>query len=205
MPSTSIRSSAFLLVSAVTALSVLAACTPPRPDPIGTDDPLPIVEEPREQAYLVYFGNTVLNPESIDCAAVFPVERSAPEGDDVIPAAARSLLAGPTAEERDSGYTSFFSSETAGALRSVRVQNGTAYVDLADIRPIIPNASTSCGSAAFLSEIYSTLTQFPEIDRVILAIEGDPEPIYEWLQIGCAEENDNCDRGPFEDGGMENG
>ena len=52
---------------------------------------------------------------------------------------------------RDRGYTSWFSPATAGALRNVTIKDGTAYVDLADLRSTIPNASTSCGSAAFLA------------------------------------------------------
>ena len=34
--------------------------------------------------------------------------------------------------------------------------------------------------------------------RVIYAIEGDPALFYEWMQLGCSEANDYCDRAPFE-------
>ncbi|GEM_PF-1140006 len=145
----------------------------------------------------LYFGSTTFNPNAQICDAVFGVTRANID-DDVTPAElVRTLFAGPTEEERVAGYTSFFSMETANAVRSVRVVNDTAYVNLTDIRDVIPNAGTSCGSAAFLAEITETLTQFPDVNRVILAIDGDPEPLYNWLQLGCSSENDNCDATNF--------
>ena len=39
----------------------------------------------------------------------------------------------------------------ADALISAKVSGDTTYVDLKDLRQLIPNASTSCGSAAMLA------------------------------------------------------
>ncbi len=150
----------------------------------------------------LYFGNTVFNPGAQVCDAVFLTVRDDLPADPTPRQLLDALFAGPTQEEEDAGFTSFFSEETEGMVRDVVVQNRTAYVNLADVRTVIPNASTSCGSAQFQAEIRETLTQYPDIDRVILAIDGDPEPIYEWLQIGCTAENDNCDAAPF--GEMDN-
>jgi hypothetical protein len=47
---------------------------------------------------------------------------------------------------------------------------------------VIPNASTSCGSAALLAQLDHTLLQFPAIDATIYSINGSPEAFYEWLQ-----------------------
>ncbi len=145
----------------------------------------------------VYFGNEQLNPGAADCSLVFPVPRS-PETTDNIPLAAlRALFAGPTPAEEAIGYGSFFSGETADMVNSVRVLDDTAYADLKDIRTVIPNASTSCGSAALIASIETTLKQFSGVSRVIIAIEGDPQTFYDWVQIGCNADNDFCDTTPF--------
>ena len=151
-----------------------------------------------EGVVYVYFGNTQWNPNAQDCGIVYPVSRQIAREGDLPLQALSELFRGPSEEERIAGYASFFSSATADAVKSVRVQGGTAYVDLQDLRQIIPNASTSCGSAAFLAEMGATLTQFPGITRVLYAMEGDPKPFYEWLQFGCSAENDHCDKAPFE-------
>ncbi len=163
----------------------------PEPEPVAPVEPVPVM------TLTIYFGNTELNPELEDCSLVFPVEREVSETEGVARGALNELFAGPTEAEEAQGYTSFFSEETADILKSVHVEEGTAYVDLEDIRPIIPNASSSCGSTQLTAEIETTLKQFPTVDRVILAIDSDPEIFYEWIQVGCTEENDFCDETPF--------
>ena len=93
------------------------------------------------------------------------------------------LLHGPTATERRLGYGGWFSARTAGKLRSVRIAVGVAYVDFHDLRPLIPNASTSCGSALLLAQLDRTAKQFPSVRRVVYSIESSRRTIYEWLQL----------------------
>jgi putative hemolysin len=126
----------------------------------------------------VFFTNETLGDP---CAEVFPIARQVPADAPAVEAVA-ALLAGPTPDERAQGYGGWFSAETDGLLRSVGVADGTARVDFADLRPVIPNASTSCGSAALLAQLDRTLLQFPEIDATIYSINGSPEEFYEWLQ-----------------------
>jgi hypothetical protein len=45
--------------------------------------------------------------------------------------------------------------------------------------------------------VETTLKQFPTVDKVIFAIDGKPVTFYEWMQIGCYEENNFCDETPF--------
>jgi len=144
----------------------------------------------------VYFNNLHLN-KSQDCNRVYSTERSVPGTQAVAAAALRELFSGPSWEEKNKGYTSLFSEKTKDILKQVKIENGIAYVDLIDIRKIIPNASSSCGSAQFLAEIESTLLQFPSIKKAIIAIEEDPQTFYDWIQVGCSKENNNCDKGPF--------
>lgn len=135
----------------------------------GTDEAMTTVE--------VHFANEELGDP---CGEVFPVARQVPAGTAAVEAVA-ALLAGPTPDERAQGYGGWFSAETEGLLRSVGVSDGTARVDFADLRPVIPAASTSCGSTALLAQLDRTLLQFPEIDATVYSIDGSPEVFYEWL------------------------
>jgi hypothetical protein len=153
--------------------------------------------EPEIMTIKVYFNNINFNPNLEDCSKVYSLNRIIPKTVEVAKAALKELFKGPTEEEKSQGYTSWFSKETQDILKSVKVKNGTAYVDLKDLRQMIPNASTSCGSAEFFAEVETTLQQFPTVDKVIFAIDGKPATFYEWMQIGCYEENDFCDETPF--------
>ncbi len=128
-----------------------------------------------------------LRPEGADdCSAVFPVPRTATVEGGVADALAQ-LLAGPTDEEAAEGLTSWFSPETEGKLKGVVVEGGLAEVDFQDFSSIIPNASSSCGSASLLAQLDSTVLQFPDVEQVVYAFDGDPEAFYSWLQLDVPE------------------
>ena len=96
------------------------------------------------------------------------------------------LVRGPTPEEQAAGIQSWFSAGTAGALKSVEVDSaGHATVDFQDLRRLIPNASSSAGSAMLLQEVQGTVFQFPEIRSVEFRIDGSCDLFWEWLQQGC--------------------
>ncbi|MEX2553572.1 MAG: hypothetical protein WD627_11300 [Actinomycetota bacterium] len=48
---------------------------------------------------------------------------------------------------------------------------------------MIPNASSSCGSAQLLAQLDGTARQFDEVDRTLYSINGDAGTFYEWLQL----------------------
>lgn len=121
-----------------------------------------------------------------DCSEVTSVEREAPDGTDV-EAALTLLFAGPTAEDEASGLSSWFSSETEGMLNGVTVEDGVAEVDFADFSGIIPNASSSCGSASLLAQLDNTVLQFPDVDEAVYSFDGDRDAFYEWLQLSAPE------------------
>ncbi len=149
---------------------------------------------------IVYFDNSRRTAAggNNDCGVVYGVERTVSARDqDIYHATLQQLFRGPTNAEKAQGYSSFFSSETGQILKSVKVVNSTAYVNLTDIRSIIPNASSSCGSAQLLSQIEETLKHDRKINNVIIAINGDPQTFYDWIQIGCSPENNNCDQTHF--------
>lgn len=163
---------------------------PPDPGPPGTDDA--DSEEPPEPddpsadpsadtvEVDVYLPNDTLGDP---CTEVFPVPRTV-AADDVLAGALDALLVGPSETERGEGYGGWFSTETAGMLRSVEVVDGTVVVDLDDLRPVIPNASSSCGSSALLAQLdTTTLAAAAEADSVLYLLEGERDVFYEWLQL----------------------
>jgi hypothetical protein len=81
-----------------------------------------------------------------NCARVLPLARRVAKPA-VLTGAMRALVAGPTTSERARGYGGWFSARTAGSVRSVRISRQIAYVDFRDFSRLIPNASSSCGSA----------------------------------------------------------
>ena len=117
------------------------------------------------------------------CTEVFPVPRTV-TADDALTGALEALLAGPTDAEQAEGYGGWFSDETAGMLRSVEIVAGTVMVDLDDLRPVIPNASTSCGSSALLGQLDTTaLAAADGAASVLYLLEGEHDVFYEWLQL----------------------
>jgi len=145
----------------------------------------------------IWFGNERLNQDQTDCKAVFTVTRHVPSTLAVAAASLRELFAGPKPEELAAGYRSPFSGATAGLLKSVHLHDGTAYLDLHDLRTALSGATSSCGAAEFQAQVSRTLLQFPTIRRVIYAIEGEPRVFYDWMNVACGSANDNCDRRPF--------
>ncbi len=148
----------------------------------------------------VYFNNQKLAGQADDCVTVFAVVRPLPKSAGVATAALNALFAGPTEAERAAGYRSPFSAATAGLLRSVQVDHGTAYVDLNDPRALLAGATSSCGAAELRMQLERTLRQFPTVRRVIVAIEGQPKAFYEWMSESCDLSNDHCDATPFRRG-----
>jgi spore germination protein GerM len=116
------------------------------------------------------------------CNRVLPVFRRV-QAPAVLRGAITALLRGPTAAERKQDYGGWFSARTAGLLRSVNLVDGVAYIDFKDFRKIIPNASSSCGSALLLAQLNRTATQFPTVDRAIYSFNGSRKAFYEWLQL----------------------
>jgi hypothetical protein len=116
-----------------------------------------------------------------DCSETRGYERRT-IGQDVLHDSLNALLRGPLADEKDTA-ASFFGHKTAGMLNSVRLVDGTAYIDFDDLRKIIPGASSSCGSASLLAELNRTAKQFPSVDRAVYSFEGSVEAFYNWLQM----------------------
>jgi spore germination protein GerM len=117
-----------------------------------------------------------------DCSAVTEVERQV-EGEPTLEKAMRALMAGPTADEQARGLGGWFDDATRDMLISAEVAEGVAEVDFKDLRQVIPNASSSCGSALLLAQLDGTAKQFDDVERTLYSIEGNAMTFYEWLQM----------------------
>jgi hypothetical protein len=152
--------------------------TVPPTVPPATKPPPPT--DPSTTTVEVYFSPA--DAANTDCSITEPVTREV-TGKGVLRAALTQLLAGPTAEELQQGYASLFGPDTAGALNNVSITDGVARVDLADIRSSISSASSSCGSAAFLSALDNTVMQFPSVQQVVYSFDGSVPAFYEFVGL----------------------
>lgn len=148
---------------------------------------------------LVYFNRVAVEGQpAAECDSVRPLPRAVARTPAVAGAALRALFTGPTAAERAEGWRSPFSASTADLLRSVRLVQGTAYVDLAERPELLAAASSTCGAAELLVAIERTLRQFPSVRRVVVAIEGEPRKFYDAIGLRCDASNDHCNPRPFQ-------
>jgi hypothetical protein len=104
---------------------------------------------------------------------------------DTLRFALEALLQGPTADEQANGLSSFFSAETAGMLNAAAVRDGVAWIDFRDFSALVPNASTSAGSAQLLDQLAGTIFQFDAIGEAALSFDGSCDAFWNWLQRSC--------------------
>ena len=162
------------LVVGLCATAVLVAGCTGSPAPASTPMPSP---SPGAAELRVFFVPGGADP----CGTVAPVVRKV-AGPVTAELVLRELLAGPTADETAAGFTSIFGPATADALIEVVIADEIARVSLRDLRQVIPNASSSCGSAALLGALDATLSQLPGIRGARYSFGGDEAAFYEWLQ-----------------------
>lgn len=122
-----------------------------------------------------------------DCSEVTGFERTVDASLGPALAAFEELVGGPTAAEEAAGASSFFSSATADALRSVSLTDGVLTVDFEDIRAEISNAGTSCGSAAFTSGLNATAFQFSTVRKARYLFAGSCEDFGGFIQTDFCE------------------
>jgi hypothetical protein len=139
--------------------------------------------DPTGPTVMIYFSTG----DGSDCGAVDSFVRTVTDDVDLYLSAFEELVSGPTAAELADGAGSFFSSATADTARSAVLTDGLLVVDFDDLRPLIPNASTSCGSEALLAQLNGTAFQFDGVERTRFLIEGSCGDFANWLQRECFE------------------
>jgi spore germination protein GerM len=150
------------------------------------------IKEEKKSFYL-YFNNYKITKNS-SCALVYPLKRSIDKSSFSVESVLKNLFMGPSKKEKKLGYSSYFSKKTSNILKHIYLdkENFTAYINLKDIRSILPDITSSCGSTEFISQITETLKQFPNIDRIIFAINGNAKLFYQWINTSCNKYNNYC-------------
>lgn len=119
------------------------------------------------QTVKLYFGNTNKNPNTIDCSAVYSVERTIPKTTSVGTLTLRTLLQGPNESEVSLGYISALNNGSGDELKSLVIKNGVAIADFA----VLPSAG-SCLVGEARAQIEQTLKQFPTVKTVKILLNG---------------------------------
>ncbi|MFZ5365494.1 MAG: GerMN domain-containing protein [Patescibacteria group bacterium] len=137
--------------------------------PKQTDKSQPTAEK---MTVKVYFSNTNLDPE-VTCEKVFPVERTIEKTLAVGQAAIEELLKGPNDVEKADRYQTSINSGVK--LNSIRIVNGTAYVDFSS--QIENQVGGSCRVSLIRKQIEQTLKQFSSVKDVVISVDGRTEDI----------------------------
>lgn len=124
-------------------------------------------------AVKVFFGNSKLDPEAMDCRKVYAVNRRIPKIPEVGKAAMERLLEGPTAAEKEEGY--FTSLNQGITIQKLTIENKVAKIDFDEA--LETGIGGSCKVAFIRSQITNTLKQFPSVSEVIISIDGRTEDI----------------------------
>ncbi len=155
---------------------IVPTCNPPDPMAPGIGEVIITV--------LYECGDDTMFPGAgLGVARIVP--EAAGETIDRVEGTLRSLLAGPTHDERAAGFGSFFGAATADALNSVTLADGHVVADFNDAI-IVNNAGTSTGSVFFNAELRRNVFQLADVDSVEFRVNGDCEA---WSSLF---ESDGC-------------
>ncbi|OGY47604.1 MAG: hypothetical protein A2840_00245 [Candidatus Buchananbacteria bacterium RIFCSPHIGHO2_01_FULL_47_11b] len=128
----------------------------------------------QQQTVTVYFSNSELDPNQIDCSVVYPVIREVSFTPQLIIASIGELLRGPTTKDQGLGY--FTSIPQAGVqVQSLEVKDGTVYIDFNSA--LDEGVAGSCRVLAIRAQITETLKTFSDTDQVVISINGETEEI----------------------------
>lgn len=122
---------------------------------------------------LVYFGNTVKDPNAENCEKVYSVSRKVVKTEAVGRASLLELLKGTTSAEEDKGYLS--SIPTGVTINSLKISKGVAYVDFNE--KLSEGVGGTCLVDRIKGQITQTLKQFSTVDKVVISINGESEAI----------------------------
>ncbi len=121
----------------------------------------------------LYFGNSVLDPEVLDCKKVFSVKRRIPITQTPARLALILLLEGPTAQEFKDGY--YTSINQGVKIQKLTIENGVAKADFDET--LEAGVGGSCKVAFIRSQLVNALKQFSSVKEVVISIDGRTEDI----------------------------
>lgn len=127
-----------------------------------------------EKKVNVYFLNS--DPDSDEnCSKVFPVSRTVLNAETLGPGALEALLRGVSESEKALGYWTALNEDVL--VQKFEIKEGVAYVDF-DPR-FNEGVAGSCKVTAIKSQIENTLNNLPDIDAVVISVNGQTEGVLE--------------------------
>jgi hypothetical protein len=135
---------------------------------------IPVVFKPVESITVkVYFSNDKKDPEALDCANVYNVDRRIPKTEAMARLALTELLNGPYPAEKQEGYLTNINQGVK--IQSLTIENEIAKVDFD--KTLEQAVGGSCRVLAIRAQITETLKQFPSVKEVVISIDGRTEDI----------------------------
>lgn len=131
------------------------------------------VEDIETMNVKVFFPNSKLDPEMLDCSVVYPVTREVEKTVAVGQIALKELFKGTNDGDASDGY--FTNINTGVTILSLSISEGIAYVDLSN--KLQEGVGGSCKIESIRAQISETLKQFSTVDSVVISIEGETENI----------------------------
>ena len=120
----------------------------------------------------VYFIDRQI-AETTSCEATVVVKRKVPNAETLGPGVLDALIKGLSSKESRSLYTSI---DPAILLQKFEIKNKVAFVDFSSLGQ---NIDGSCKVIAIRSQIEKTLTDLPDINSVVISVNGETEGILE--------------------------
>lgn len=127
-----------------------------------------------EKNISVYFGNKNMG-SSEDCTKTFPVSRTILNAETFGPGALEALLGGISDREEELGYFSSINKEAL--LQKFEIKDGVAYIDFDS--NFNKGVAGSCRVQSIMSQIENTLINLPDIDSIVISVNGETEGILE--------------------------
>lgn len=127
-----------------------------------------------EKSVNVYLGNSTMGSNE-DCSKVFPVSRTIPNAETFGPGSLEVLLKGVSAEEKGTGY--FTSINDGTMIQKFEIKDKVAYVDFNS--RFNEGVAGSCKVTSIKSQIENTLNNLPDINSVVISVDGQTEGILE--------------------------
>lgn len=121
----------------------------------------------------VHFNNTQENPAALECEKTYPAMRRVAKTPAIATEAVAELLRGVSRAESMSGYMTALNYDVE--LLKLTVRDGIAYADFNEA--LHKGVAGSCRVGAIRAQIENTLKQFPEIEQVIISVNGVSEGV----------------------------
>lgn len=120
----------------------------------------------------IYFPNSKMaTGDTANCQKVFPVNRSVVETIAPARASLLELFKGPTAEEKELGFSTILSPDIK--IQKLTIGEGVAMVDVSTLTK--EEGTNQCEKDSARGEITETLKQFLTVDKVSISVDGVTE------------------------------